>query len=236
MNSKLSPAERYAETIRETAVDEILKTLKVAKRWAQFIVIAVMVVSYQHQRHFFVSRQADTIGSLLLPIIFDASIIFLVRVISTTGIAKLPQRAALAALVIPVTASAWVNFAASPNSFIGWVYVVAVGLVAVIETIKALIKPDPEALREAENSAAPAAAVVDDDATERRRAAALKGAETRRQNRADAVAKAEEKRAARRARAAAKRLEELAPKSPGQPVVILSPSDKEALANLMARS
>lgn len=161
VDPNMSAAERYAKTIRETAVDEILKTIKASKRLGMLLVLLVIVISFQHQRDFFSSHHAGSIGSIGLPLIFDVSIIWLVGVISTTGMNKVAVWMAAGALVIPVGASATINFVASPDVIVGWAYVVAIGLVAVIETIKALIKPDPAALREVEHSAdAPAAAVA----------------------------------------------------------------------------
>jgi len=73
------------------------------------------------------------------------------------------------------------------------------------------------------------------DAAARRKEIAAKANATKAANKAKAEAKAEAQKAARRERAAAKKLEELAPTSPGHPAVILSAADKEALAHLAKR-
>lgn len=168
----LSAVERYAKSIRETAVPDILKTIKSSKRLGMLLVLLVIVISFQHQRDFFAARHAGEIGSIGLPVIFDLSIIFLVKVISTTGMNKLAIWFCAGALVIPVGASATINFVASPDTLVGLAYVIAIGLVAVIEVIKALIKPDPAALAEAEHSAdAIAAEATPADPTEAKRQA-----------------------------------------------------------------
>jgi hypothetical protein len=259
----LSPAERYAATIRETAVDEILKTIKSSKTLGMLLVLLVIVISFQHQRDFFAARHAGEIGSIGLPVIFDVSIIFFVRQISTTGMKKLVLMLSAGGLLLPVGASATINFVASPDPLVGWAYVVAIGLVAVIEVVKALAGPDPEALSEAEHkadtisanvaaqqaaadalaqqaaalqAAADAAAKQAADEAARRSEIARKAAETRRDNAAKAEAAKAERLADRRARAAAKKLEELAPTSPGHPAVILTAADREALAYMTAKS
>lgn len=239
IDPNLSAAERYAKTIRETAVDEILNTIKSSKTLGMLLVLLVIVISFQHQRDFFAARHAGEIGSIGLPVIFDVSIIFFVRQISTTGMKKLVLWMSAGGLLLPVGASATINFVASPDPLVGWAYVVAIGLVAVIEVVKAMAGPDPEALREAEHKAdvitVAAQPEVDEAEIARRKEIAAKGQATRRERKAAAEAKAEAQRAARRERAAAKRLEEIAPASPGHPAIILSAADKEALAQLGAK-
>lgn len=237
----LTASERYAKSIRDTAVPEILKTIMGSKRLGMLLVWLVIVVSFEHQQHFFAARGAGEIGSTGLPVIFDLSIIFLVGIIGTTGMSKLAVWSAAGALVVPVSASAAINFVASPDVLVGWAYVVAIGLVAVIKVIKALIKPDPAALREAERSAdtmaAPTGPTAEQLAAEeaeraRRSEIAQRAAATRRENAAKLEADKATKLADRRQRAAARKLAELAPTSPGHPVVILSAADREALAHL----
>ncbi len=71
---------------------------------------------------------------------------------------------------------------------------------------------------------------------QRRSEIAMRAAATRAENKAKAEAEAEAKREARRLRDAARRLAEAAPISPTGPAMILSPADKDALAEMMAKS
>lgn len=227
MNStKLTPTQRYAEETAERTVDDNLAMIKFAKRMAMLIVYPVMAASYQHQRHYLLERGADTFGATILPIVFDLAIIFCVKVIGTTGMAKPAKFAALAGMLLPTYASARINFEGSPNSTIGWVYVGAIAMIAVIETIKALMKPDPKALRAAEVSMAQTASAeptIDDAATQRRREAAKKGAAKRAENRAA--------EAARKAAALAKRrAKRIAPDSPPWVIEERQPTAEELAA------
>lgn len=152
-NDGLSPAERYAKTTRETAVGEILKTIKSSKSIGMLLVLLVIAVSFQHQREYFMTRDAGELGSIGLPLIFDVGIIFFVRVISTKAINQPALWLSVAGLQLPLAASAKINFEASSNEMVGWAYVAAILLVALIEVVKAVMKANPKALRETETSA-----------------------------------------------------------------------------------
>jgi hypothetical protein len=138
----LTPGQRFAEAYGNGAVEEMLKTIKLTKRLALFIVIAVMAVSYQHQMHYLMAIGTDIPGSLVIPLIIDAATLLCVKVLGATGMAKTAKMIALGFMLGPVGASAWINFSGSANPTVGWIYVIVVALIAVVEIIKAFIKPD----------------------------------------------------------------------------------------------
>jgi hypothetical protein len=145
MNStavQLTPGQRFAEAYGNGAVEEMLKTIKVSKRIALFIVTAVMIVSYQHQLHYLMSIGTDLVGSAVIPVIIDALTLLCVRVLGATGMAKTAKMIALGFMLAPIGASAWINFNGSANNTVGWIYVIVVAFIAVAEIIKAFIKPD----------------------------------------------------------------------------------------------
>jgi hypothetical protein len=209
----LTPGQRFAEAYGNGAVEEMLKTIKLTKRLALFIVIAVMAVSYQHQMHYLMAIGTDTPGSLVIPLIIDAATLLCVKVLGATGMAKTAKMIALGFMLGPVGASAWINFSGSANRTVGWIYVIVVALIAVVEIIKAFIKPDFDSIL-AEEARIQPARKVGRKLTEAEKA---ERAASRERNRLIAIEEAqkeaarEQRRARREAREMAKAFETVAP-------------------------
>jgi hypothetical protein len=209
----LTPGQRFAEAYGNGAVEEMLKTIKLTKRLALFIVIAVMAVSYQHQMHYLMAIGTDIPGSLVIPLIIDAATLLCVKVLGATGMAKTAKMIALGFMLGPVGASAWINFSGSANRTVGWIYVIVVALIAVVEIIKAFIKPDFDSIL-AEEARIQPARKVGRKLTEAEKA---ERAASRERNRLIAIEEAqkeaarEQRRARREAREMAKAFETVAP-------------------------
>lgn len=202
----LTPGQRFAEAYGNGAVEEMLKTIKLTKRLALFIVIAVMAVSYQHQMHYLMSIGTDLPGSLVIPLIIDAATLLCVKVLGATGMAKTAKMIALGFMLGPVGASAWINFSGSANSTVGWIYVIVVALIAVVEIIKAFIKPDFDSILAEEARIQPARR-VGRKLTEQEKAD-RKATRERNKAIADEAARKETQREQRRARREAKEMAE----------------------------
>jgi hypothetical protein len=156
METKLTPGQQFAEKYGNGAVEEMLKTITLAKRLALAIVAAVMAVSYQHQRHYLLAQDMDWFGASVTPLIIDALTLLCVKVLGATGMARTAKVIALTFLLAPVGASAWINFNGSPNATVGWIYVTVVAFIAVAEVIKAFIKPDFDSILAEEARVQPA--------------------------------------------------------------------------------
>ncbi|HEX6970269.1 MAG TPA: DUF2637 domain-containing protein [Micromonosporaceae bacterium] len=137
-----TPGQRFATEYGSKAVEEMLKTIGLTKRLALGIVVAVMAVSFQHQRHYLLHIGMDQFGAAIIPLVIDALTLLCVKVLSTTGMHRTAKSIALMFLVLPIAASGYINFVGSPNVAVGVVYLIAVACIAVAETIKAFIKPD----------------------------------------------------------------------------------------------
>jgi hypothetical protein len=138
----LTPGQRFAREYGAKAVEDMLSAIAWAKRIALAITVAAMAVSYQHQREHLTHKGMDQFGATVVPLMIDAVTLLCVKIISTTGMARVAKTVALCFQTFPVGASAVINFNASPNAYVGWVYVVAVLFIALVETLKALIRPD----------------------------------------------------------------------------------------------
>lgn len=152
----LTPGRRFAAQYGDKAVEEMLKTITLTKRFALGIVIAVMAISFQHQRHYLVNISMDWFGAAGIPLVIDALTIVCVKVISTTGMHAKAKTIALVFLTMPVAASGYINFVGSPNLPVGIIYLIAVGCIPVTELIKAFIKPDFKSILAEEDRIKPA--------------------------------------------------------------------------------
>lgn len=202
---QLTPGQRFAEKYGNGAVEEMLKTITLAKRLALAIVVAVMAVSYQHQRHYLLAIDMDSFGAAVIPLIIDTLTLLCVKVLGATGMARIAKMIALTFLLCPVGASAWINFAGSPNGTAGSIYVIVVAFIAVAEIIKAFIKPDFDSILAEEARVQPARKIGRKLTEEQRRTRAAKAAATRERNRA---AREREGRKARRQRRQVDELEQ----------------------------
>lgn len=238
----ITQAQRFAATYAAQLARRQLRTISIVSAVTKIITAGVAVISYRHQSSTLLGWEAPAEIAYGLPGLVDLLTIVCVLALSTPALIPAARRVAGRVIVVPVLTSAAINFAG--HGSIG-VKLAALSLPVFIplgELVGSVIKPDFAEMDRIERAAyavatpAPIAAPVDEEAVARRKAAAAKGAETRARNKAEADAKAEAKRAARRVAAAAKRLEEVAPSSPGHPLVILSAADREALAHLDARA
>lgn len=251
--------QAFAELYVSDAAEEAITEIQVSKRGSHLITRMALAMSMPHQIGFFLSIarphfENDPLqwvhpvsiiaGAILAPLIVDLTIMYFVRLLTMKVAAASSKLWAFAALILPVAASAYVNFAVpAPHPILNYVFGGAVLFIPLVYGYLAFFKVNFGQLLQLKEEtlaqvAAPAAEAsqVDEAAIARRKAAAAKGAATRRERKAEADARAAEQREARRARAAAKRLEQVAPSSPGLPAVILSAADKEALAQLMVKS
>ena len=228
-------AQQFAAAYAADMAAAMLKTIQRVRQAATVIMVIAMVVSYTHQATFLDSIGTGFLGAWLIPGALDALTFLCVKVLGTAGMHPAAKAMAMRVLVFPVIASGFINVMGPGSWITKLVFVVAVLLIPAAELVATRIKPDFTAMDAMERDITPATAApeVDEELAAKRREAALKGAETRREREAAREAKAEAQRQARRERAAAKKLEELAPTSPGHPAVILSASDKAVLAEYM---
>jgi len=158
-STTLTPGQQFAAEYGSKAVEEMLRTIALTKRIALGIVIAVMAVSFQHQRHYLLSIRMDQFGAVVIPLVIDALTIVCVKVLSTTGMHRTAKMLALIFLVMPVAASGYINFVGSPNVAVGIIYLIAVACIPVTEVIKAFIRPDFVSILAEEDRIQPAAKV-----------------------------------------------------------------------------
>lgn len=128
------------------------RNIEQVQTMAEWTVYGVMAISYVHQAQYLYSifhivwggglnetthAITSTIGALLIPIVFDIFAVICIKASSTVGLAKATQRWGLAFLVIPTSMSGYVNFRSSINLAVAIIYLMVVGLIPVVEFLKA---------------------------------------------------------------------------------------------------
>ncbi|WP_436522391.1 DUF2637 domain-containing protein [Actinoplanes sp. HUAS TT8] len=181
MPAQMTLTQQFAAEYAKGAVPGMLKAIRTIKRANNGILMGALAASYLHQGHYLVSLGAG-LFAWIVPAVFDLAMVSMLTISQTAGMAQDAQKAALKVLVLVVSISAAVNFAAPGPIGLRVIFALVVGLVAGVEWVAAKIRPDFAAIeaREIEADIRPARRL--DPEVARRRAA--KAAVTRRANQA----------------------------------------------------
>ncbi|WIM97942.1 hypothetical protein ACTOB_001509 [Actinoplanes oblitus] len=183
MPAQMTLTQQFAAEYAKGAVPGMLKAIRTIKRANNGILAGALAASYLHQGHYLVSLGAG-LFSWIVPAVFDLAMLSMLTISQTAGMAQDARRAALKVLVLVVSISAAVNFAAPGPLGLRVIFALVVGLVAGVEWVAAKIRPDFAAIeaREVEATADVRPARRLDPEVARQRAA--KAAVTRRANQA----------------------------------------------------
>lgn len=139
---RLTPAQQLAYMQAEHAADQMMGAIHWAKRLAWLILIIVMTVSYEDQYRYLERIGMSSLAAHLIPFAFDAATVLCVMVIGVFAMKRIAKIIALAVVLFPVGASAFINASASPSVAVAIVYVLVVCLIPAIELIKAFMGAD----------------------------------------------------------------------------------------------
>jgi hypothetical protein len=225
--------EQYNERIGSTAVEKLFKGMDTVQRGVMAITVIAMLVSYQHQMHYFASKGAG-LGAWFLPLLLDVTMVVLMKVAMLKGIPAANRWIARGLVLIPASVSATVNWVAPGEQVIRFMYAFAVVAIVIGDVAHGLIRPHFAEMEKAVTETAPVVAVNED--VEARRAARREADRARRAAKRLAEQRAADEAAARRALAAERRRETLAAKKaaavsepapvlvPAQPVHVVVPT------------
>ncbi|MBG0565756.1 hypothetical protein I4J89_30325 [Actinoplanes sp. NEAU-A11] len=179
----------------------MLRAIRIIKRANGLILIGALTASYLHQAHYLATLGAGMFA-WIVPAVFDLAMLSMLTITQTTGMAVDAKRAAMKILVVVVTISAAVNFAAPGPLGLRAIFALVVGLVAGVEWVAAKIRPDFAAIEEREVSVITEVRPGRKLDPEVARARAAKAAETRRAKQAAREAEDAARAQAARVRAA----------------------------------
>lgn len=148
---RLTPAQQLAHMQGERAADDVMGVIRGAKFGAWLILLIAVTVSYDDQRAYLQHKEARLLGQWLIPIAFDAATVVCVMVIGTIAMKRSAKIAALLMILFPVGASMYLNWEASPNVAVAIVYLMVVGLIPAIETVRSIMGADFSAMMDIED-------------------------------------------------------------------------------------
>lgn len=143
----MSPAQELALLQGRHAAREQLRTVSVAKLFGWFVLIIVMVISYDEQRAFLADHHANELGERLIPIAFDFATVYFVTVIGAKAMRRAAVYTSCALVFFPVGASAYINASAAADRVMFWIQGAVSLLIPAIEIVKALLGADFRRLR-----------------------------------------------------------------------------------------
>jgi hypothetical protein len=103
--------QQFATEYTRKAVPGMLRAIRVIKWANKGILVGAVAASYLHQAHFLLTLGAGFFA-WIVPGVFDLGIVSMLTITQTVGMAGDAKRAALKLLVVVVTISAAVNYAA----------------------------------------------------------------------------------------------------------------------------
>ena len=135
----LTPTQRLARAQAESVAEDFLASNKLSKRIGMVVLLAVMAVSFEDQFHYLVHEGFRPMAAILVAGVFDLATIFCVNVIGTPSQKPLARGIALGVVLLPTTASGYINVQASPTKTVAIIYIGVVALIPAIEVIKAFM-------------------------------------------------------------------------------------------------
>jgi Protein of unknown function (DUF2637) len=133
--------QQFATEYTKKAVPGMLRAIRVIKWANKGILVGAVAASYLHQAHFLLTLGAGFFA-WIVPGVFDLAIVSMLTITQTVGMAGDAKRAALKLLVVVVTISAAVNYAAPGPLGLRIIFALIVGLVAGVEWVAGKIRPD----------------------------------------------------------------------------------------------
>jgi hypothetical protein len=144
-----SLTQQFAAEYTKKAVPGMLRAIRTIKWANKGILVGAVAASYLHQAHF-LDRLGAGFFAWIVPGVFDLAIVSMLTITQTVGMAGDAKRAALKLLVVVVTISAAVNYAAPGPLGLRIIFALIVGLVAGVEWVAGKIRPDFAAIEHRE--------------------------------------------------------------------------------------
>lgn len=227
--------QKFRDEYSKGIVPAMLKAIDAAKRDTRIIVVAVLAITYKHQAAWLSTIDGIGILGWVIPAVVDLAMLRMLGIVQTTGMRRPAKRGALAVFGLLATMSAAVNVAAPGAVAARVIFGALVAVAAGVKIVAALVGPDFDEMEATEVAVQVAPAEVDEERramlSERAKRAAATRKEREQREAAEKAAKLEQRRLNREA----KKLEALAPSSPGHPAVLLSAADNAVLAAHMPR-
>jgi hypothetical protein len=161
-----SQARLFAAQFVRRMARQVLMTMTWVRRGATVIMAGAMSVTFEHQQDYLLSIGGTMLLAIAIPLGLDSLTFMCVKVLATWAAKTSSKITAACALVFSISASGYLNHLAPGVDVLRWVYVVAVVMIAVAETVAATLKPDFHRMAHIEAMLAPMATPVPEPAPE----------------------------------------------------------------------
>lgn len=132
--------EQFQERYGKNAVNDLFKAFDYVKRAIAVVTWVAMGISYFHQRHYFETRGAGPFA-WVVPISIDCVMLVFMKISQLPAIKVRNRWIARGILVLPASGSMAINFMATEDAVMRWVYVGVVGAIVICEVGHGLMVP-----------------------------------------------------------------------------------------------
>lgn len=219
--SNMTLQEQFQERYGKTAVNDLFAAFAYVKRAILVVTLVAIGISYFHQQHYFESRGAG-VFSWVIPISIDCVMLVFMKISQLAVIRSANRWIARAILVIPAAGSMLINFMATSDDVLRWVYVGVVAAIVICEIGHGLMVPHLASMERKAAQLAPAVKVDTPPVPARRRVTQ----QERNARRRAGYAKMTTAEKAAWTKAYARRTGAVAPASPGR-VPVPAPSAEQ---------
>lgn len=164
----VSQSRIFAAIFIRRMAQQVLMTMTWVRRGSTVIMAGAMSTTFEHQQTFILSKDGTMLLSIAIPLGLDSLTFMCVKVLATWAVKTSGKVVASLALCFSISVSGALNYWGSVNDVLQVVYVVAVIMIAVAETVAATAKPDflkmaavEDMLRPPEPTVAPAPVASD---------------------------------------------------------------------------
>lgn len=138
----ISQSRIFAAIFIRRMARQVLMTMTWVRRGATVIMLGAMSTTFEHQQTFILSKGGTVLLSIAIPLGLDSLTFMCVKVLATWAVKTSGKITAALALCFSISMSGGLNYWGSVNDVLQVVYVVAVVMIAVAETVAAMAKPD----------------------------------------------------------------------------------------------
>lgn len=144
-HSDLTLQQQFQERYGKSAVADLFKAFDFVRRAIMVVTWVAMGISYFHQKHYFESRGAGPFA-WVIPVSIDCVMLVFMKISQLPAIKSSNRWIARGILILPAGGSMVINFMATPDPVLSWVYVGVVGAIVICEIGHGLMVPNLAAM------------------------------------------------------------------------------------------
>jgi hypothetical protein len=136
----MSLQEQFQERYGKNAVNDLFRAFDFVKRAIMVVTWVAMGISYFHQKHYFEGRGAGPFA-WVIPVSIDCVMLVFMKISQLPAIKAGNRWIARGILILPAGGSMAINYMATEDAVLRWVYVGVVGAIVICEIGHGLMVP-----------------------------------------------------------------------------------------------